>query len=252
MLIFGIAWRSPSCPRRCRPWSPSRWRSARSGWSSATRCPPPARGRDAGQHLRHLLGQDRHADQGRDDRRARSSSPGELLEVSGAGYEPRGRVLARRLAGRAVASRSSRLLRAAALASDARIVHDEADGQWQVKGDPTEGALVVAAAKAGLDKRELDAQFPRVDEIPFTSETKRMTTLHETPRGRGRLCQGRAGGDPRVVHAAAVGRRARRRSTTTRRRGAPGRGAADGGRGAARAGGRPPSATPRSRPPSAR
>ena len=43
---------------------------------------------------------------------------------------------------------------------------------------------MVAAAKAGLRKAELDAELPRVDEIPFTSETKRMTTLHETPRRR--------------------------------------------------------------------
>jgi Ca2+-transporting ATPase len=43
--------------------------------------------------------------------------------------------------------------------------------------------LVVAAAKAGFDKAELDAQFPRVNEIPFTSETKRMTTLHAAPDG---------------------------------------------------------------------
>jgi Ca2+-transporting ATPase len=47
-----------------------------------------------------------------------------------------------------------------------------------VKGDPTEGALVVAAAKAGIDKGSLDSQFPRVHEIPFSSDTKRMTTLH--------------------------------------------------------------------------
>jgi Ca2+-transporting ATPase len=49
-----------------------------------------------------------------------------------------------------------------------------------VQGDPTEGALVVAAAKAGLDKAQLDAHLPRVDEIPFSSESKRMTTLHRT------------------------------------------------------------------------
>ncbi len=42
---------------------------------------------------------------------------------------------------------------------------------------------MVAAAKAGLNKADLDAQFPRVDEIPFTSETKRMTTLHAGPEG---------------------------------------------------------------------
>ena len=73
------------------------------------------------------------------------------------------------------------LLRGAALCSDARLV--QRDGRWQIKGDPTEGALVVAAAKAGLHKADLDAQAPRVSEIPFTSETKRMTTLHTTPDG---------------------------------------------------------------------
>jgi P-type Ca2+ transporter type 2C len=59
----------------------------------------------------------------------------------------------------------------------------DGSGKWEVKGDPTEGALIVAAAKAGLDKPALDAQFARVSEIPFTSETKRMTTLHQTPDG---------------------------------------------------------------------
>ncbi len=70
-----------------------------------------------------------------------------------------------------------------ALASDARVEQRNGAGTWEVKGDPTEGALVVAAAKAGLNKVELDKQFSRVSEIPFTAETKRMTTLHETPDG---------------------------------------------------------------------
>lgn len=102
---------------------------------------------------------------------------GQRLEVSGAGYEPVGRFSHR---GETVEPNGAlrQLLQAAVLASDARIVRDEADGRWEVKGDPTEGALIVAAAKAGLNKAELDAQFPRVKEIPFTSETKRMTTLH--------------------------------------------------------------------------
>ncbi len=75
------------------------------------------------------------------------------------------------------------LLRAGTLASDAHIVCKEASDGWQVKGDPTEGALIVAAAKAGLGKAELDSEFPRIDEIPFTSEAKRMTTLHKTTTG---------------------------------------------------------------------
>src|SRR5690606_34265564 len=76
------------------------------------------------------------------------------------------------------------LLLGATLVSDARLVQE--DGRWDIKGDPTEGALVVAAAKAGLHKEELDRQSPRLAEIPFTSETKRMTTLHAFPDGQRR------------------------------------------------------------------
>src|SRR5574337_271743 len=107
---------------------------------------------------------------------------GQMLDVSGTGYEPHGRFSRDGLAieppGPLIL-----LLRAAALASDAHIVHSEADGRWHIKGDPTEGALIVAAAKAWLNKADLDSQSPRVNEIPFTSETKRMTTLHKEPDG---------------------------------------------------------------------
>jgi len=107
---------------------------------------------------------------------------GQVLDVSGSGYEPHGQFSR---AGAAVEPSSALklLLRGATLASDAHIVRSEPDGRWHVKGDPTEGALVVAAAKAGLHKADLDTQFPRVNEIPFTSETKRMTTLHAGPEG---------------------------------------------------------------------
>lgn len=107
---------------------------------------------------------------------------GQVLEVSGAGYEPQGR-FSRNGSTFELSNPLKLLLRAATLASDAHIVHSEADGRWHVKGDPTEGALVVMAAKAGLHKADLDRQFPRVNEIPFTSETKRMTTLHTGPEG---------------------------------------------------------------------
>ena len=107
---------------------------------------------------------------------------GRMLEVTGTGYEPTG-TFSLDGANVEMSEPLSMLLRAAALASDARVGRSEAGDKWEVKGDPTEGALVVAAAKAGLDKSELDARFPRVAEIPFTAETKRMTTLHETPDG---------------------------------------------------------------------
>jgi Ca2+-transporting ATPase len=108
---------------------------------------------------------------------------GQMLDVSGAGYEPHGQFTRDGLAVEPSNNPLNLLLRAGALASDAHIVHSEPEGRWHVKGDPTEGALVAAAAKAGLNKADLESQFPRVNEIPFTSETKRMTTLHAGPGG---------------------------------------------------------------------
>jgi Ca2+-transporting ATPase len=105
---------------------------------------------------------------------------GHLLEVTGSGYEPKGMFT---LQGEKIRPSPTLLemLKAAALCSDARLVH--LDGQWDIQGDPTEGALVVLAAKAGLEKDTLDQEFRRVAEIPFTSETKRMTTLHKQHDG---------------------------------------------------------------------
>jgi Ca2+-transporting ATPase len=107
---------------------------------------------------------------------------GQLLSISGAGYDPHGEFSSN---GDVVVppEAAKRLLRAAVLATDARIVYSENERRWHVKGDPTEGALVVAAEKAGLKKSELDARYPRIHEVPFTSETKRMTTLHKGPDG---------------------------------------------------------------------
>jgi Ca2+-transporting ATPase len=107
---------------------------------------------------------------------------GETLGISGAGYEPHGE-FSREGSPVAAPQAAARLLRAAVLAGDAHIVYHEDERRWHVKGDPTEGALVVAAAKAGLRKADLDSDYPRVHEIPFTSETKRMTTLHDGPEG---------------------------------------------------------------------
>ena len=64
-----------------------------------------------------------------------------------------------------------------ALCNDARLV-DEGDDRFHTLGDPTEGALVAAAAKMGYWKSSLDSSFPRAAELPFDSERKRMTTIH--------------------------------------------------------------------------
>ncbi|MCS6937813.1 MAG: cation-translocating P-type ATPase, partial [Roseiflexus sp.] len=106
---------------------------------------------------------------------------GQCFAVSGAGYAPEGKFL---LDDHPVSPPEPLMLtlKAAVLASDARLIRKD-DGSWDIKGDPTEGALVVAAAKAGLWKETLDAENPRIHEIPFSSETKRMTTLHRGADG---------------------------------------------------------------------
>jgi Ca2+-transporting ATPase len=99
----------------------------------------------------------------------------QIFEVTGSGYSPEGDF---RQSGSLVqpSKELTELLTAAVLASDAHV--ESTEDRWEVKGDPTEGALVVAAGKAGLNKTDLDQQFSRINEIPFTSERKRMTTLH--------------------------------------------------------------------------
>ena len=106
---------------------------------------------------------------------------GALIDVGGSGYSPEGdftrdgKPLAPDAPVRAAVTRT---LRAAALVNDAALT--ESDGRWKVQGDPTEGALIVAARKLGMTEQEL-ARVPRVAEIPFTSERKRHTTLHADP-----------------------------------------------------------------------
>ncbi len=116
----------------------------------------------------------------------------EMVNVSGAGYEPTG-AFSRNGHSENPTPELITLLTAAVLASDVKLAQNE--GSWDIKGDPTEGSLVVAAAKAGLQKPELDAKFPRIHEIPFSSETKRMTTLHQV---NGKL-KAYAKGAPEVI-----------------------------------------------------
>jgi len=108
----------------------------------------------------------------------------------GSGYEPTGEVTVDGVAVE-VPDPVVVLLRVAALASDATLVLD-AGGRWVIRGDPTEGALIVAAAKVGLAKSELEVRCPRTAEIPFSSERKRMTTLHEDSKGSTACSKGAA------------------------------------------------------------
>ncbi len=77
------------------------------------------------------------------------------------------------------------LLLSGALCNDAILVKEvEGSGSYHAVGDPTEGALVLAAAEFGIYKHDLEAAFPRVAELPFDSVRKRMTTVHRIPQSR--------------------------------------------------------------------
>lgn len=97
----------------------------------------------------------------------------------GTGYAPSGEV--RMEGGQGVeGSLPLELERALAVADRANnAVLEEHDGRWSIQGDPTEGALIVAARKAGLHGAALAARWKRVGEVPFSSERKLMSTIHE-------------------------------------------------------------------------
>nr|AQQ74900.1 hypothetical protein [uncultured bacterium] len=102
---------------------------------------------------------------------------GEMFEVSGSGYDPTG-VIERD--GQAIDVKSHKALelclRAGALCNDASL--SRIDGSWEIQGDPTEAALLVAAHKAGLRQPELQEKYPRLDVIAFESDRQYMATLH--------------------------------------------------------------------------
>ena len=108
---------------------------------------------------------------------------GKLIDVTGVGYEPKGEF---HVGGKVLNPQGNaalqKLLHIGSLCNDTTL--SSAADVWLIKGDPTEGALVVTAAKAGLWQEELQIQFPRISEIPFSSETKRMTTIHQTHEGK--------------------------------------------------------------------
>jgi len=111
---------------------------------------------------------------------------GRSIQVSGTGYTPEGEFMEN---GKTIDPLRRRgvelLLRVGYLCNDAKLGHDEELGIYLI-GDPTEGALLTAALKAGLDPVELDRIHRRVWEAPFDSTRKRMTTIHESS-GEGRL-----------------------------------------------------------------
>ncbi len=99
------------------------------------------------------------------------------IKVTGIGYAPEGKF---ETENKPITpdAQLTELLKISCLCNDSALEVDAQSKKWTVKGDPTEGALIVAAAKADLSKQDLDKQEPRIAEIPFSSERKRMTTIH--------------------------------------------------------------------------
>lgn len=99
--------------------------------------------------------------------------------VTGVGYIPQGKIL---LNEKPVnwdnSSALEECIKAGLLCNDSHL--EKKNGQWQVVGDPTEGALIVVANKVGITRSSLEEEMPRLDVIPFESEFQYMATLHET------------------------------------------------------------------------
>ncbi|SIT83888.1 cation-transporting P-type ATPase [Pontibacter indicus] len=106
---------------------------------------------------------------------------GETYTVTGLGYRPEGKIQQQETQTDLSSNQAlAQCLKAGALCNDSAL--KEKDGQWLIEGDPTEGALEVAARKAGLERRNLEEAQPRQDTIPFESEYQYMATLHAGER----------------------------------------------------------------------
>jgi Ca2+-transporting ATPase len=105
-----------------------------------------------------------------------------LVNVTGSGYNPEGTFL---IETNSIHPRKNPdldlLLRIGTLCNNSSLNKDQ-EG-WNIVGDPTEGSLTVVAEKANIRKSLISTRYPRLDEIPFESTRKRMSTIHHTPEG---------------------------------------------------------------------
>jgi Ca2+-transporting ATPase len=113
-----------------------------------------------------------------------------LLQVTGRGYSPEGELLTEETENPGSGGKVldvldphlGMLVKIGALCNNSELRKSPESGEWFIVGDPTEGALVVAARKAGFSEDE-EIDVPRIGEIPFDSVRKRMTTIHRFPDG---------------------------------------------------------------------
>jgi cation-transporting P-type ATPase F len=113
-------------------------------------------------------------------------APGQHVEVTGSGYDPHGEIKANGEPRKTLDHTAiQECLQAGLLCNDSTL--RQKNGRWDVSGDPTEGALIVSAQKAGLDAKQIHEQLPRVDSVPFESQHQYMATLHDCGTGQPRL-----------------------------------------------------------------
>lgn len=101
------------------------------------------------------------------------------IEVTGVGYEPKGEFKSSGQISPLEDPQFHLLLLTAILCNNSELFYDHEEKAWKIKGDPTEGALIVLGAKVGLRREELLKEYPLELEIPFSSERMKMTTIHK-------------------------------------------------------------------------
>jgi Ca2+-transporting ATPase len=128
---------------------------------------------------------------------ASENNHGRYIAVEGEGYEPKGgfeQIIesnGKHKGSSIDVNRDaslSKILKIGALCNNAKLVRPGGKGEWKIIGDPTEGALTVAATKAGMTSNALRKQFHREKEIPFSSERAMMTTVNKQKSGRQLVC----------------------------------------------------------------
>jgi P-type Ca2+ transporter type 2C len=125
-----------------------------------------------------------------------------VYDVTGEGYQPDGEI---RREGKTVSTLPEdleRLLRIGTIANNAHL--DKKDNRWKLEGNPSEGALLSAAMKAGLDPNQSRNDNPRLHEIPFSSDRKFMAVLLDKPDGSGKIALVKGAPDRLLTYASKV------------------------------------------------
>ncbi|WP_414470073.1 cation-translocating P-type ATPase [Methanobacterium sp. ACI-7] len=106
--------------------------------------------------------------------------PNEIIEITGAGYTPKGKFLHK---GQEISYDEIKelklIMRTSAFCNDAKLIPPEGKGKWKIIGDPTEACLLVAARKSGFNLEEELERIPRITELPFDSKRKSMSSIHQ-------------------------------------------------------------------------